>query len=157
MQPKSRKAFFDVLSKYVEPMYSRSARYTNATLATLGMVSIDAEAIEDYEDESEEFVFNYLEDIYDWTENSDKLKDYIKNRYLEDCEDNENGSEFFSIGNSDDYWYENLAEFYDDVDFERVILVIKKCWAQACSSGIPFPEDESDKDFNGFSESYNHR
>ena len=144
MKPISRESFYEVINSYLMGFYS-SSHFSKATKATLGMVEVDAEAIEDYEDETDEEVYEYLNNIYEWTFPINNLKDYIKNRYEEDIEDNDQNnevSEFFEIGNSDEFEYKNLDNFLNDVDYDLVNKIINKCWSQACSSGSPFPSDE---------------
>ena len=147
MKPVTINAFYEVLESYLNKFYL-SSHFTNATKATLSMVVVDSQ-VEGLAANDDEEKYEFLDNIYEWTFPIDNLKDYIKNRYEEDIEDSkelglrsDNSSEFFEIGNSNEFEYENLDDFLNDVDYDLVNKIINKCWAQACSSGSPFPSDE---------------
>ena len=145
--PVSESAFYKVLDAFIEKLFEVVSPATVITLQNI-LCDIDPEIYDmnDFENFVEEWVF----DIYKWTSTPKGLKEYLNERI--NNEDKDIFAVSWSIGEcyeieGVDYAcdYKDKDSFLDDVNSIQVIQIMNKCWARACITDQPFSDDETIK------------
>ena len=150
MKPVSEKAFCKILDSYIVQI---DEVVSPATLLTLENISSDTNPEEMCVDDFDDFIEDWIRGIYEWTLTIEGLKNYLSERI-----NNESGDEGlafnWSIGDvyeieGESYFckYKDEESFSNDVDFDSVIQIVKKCWVRACKTDAIFSEEEVINDY----------
>ena len=139
MRPVSDCAFYTHLKAYLDEMHVfMPKRISSATCSAVAILQCDAhpDNAEDYFEEDEDFIDGLLRGIYEWANNHEGLLEYLKDRY-ENWGDDDDESWLFYIGDTNRCHYKSYEEFAADLDLEMIITIFNNCWER--SSQFKFP------------------
>ena len=147
MRPLTYNAFWETSWIAMQKMFQHYQLFTPATTMAVNAVAenTDASTFDIPEERRDEF-FQCTIELYESVLTPQALKEHLESR-IQFYKDDDSLAENFDIGNKENCDYLDEESFFNDINYELAIAVLKTIWVKACLSDEELEKEKTNHTF----------